>query len=80
MVSAEVHNTGKRASDDPLNLDQFICCSAGPLTSRNMPREADADDDADDDDAAYDESLWGDYSHAVTEALTYLKHECSFDA
>lgn len=52
MVSAEIHITGKRASDDPLNLDQFICCYAGPLTSRNMPREADADDDD-------EEGLWG---------------------
>lgn len=47
MVSAEIHSTGKKASDDPLDLDQFICCSAGPLTSGNVPRKADADGDDD---------------------------------
>lgn len=44
-------HTGKSPSDDPLDLDQFICCSAGPLTFRNTPREVDADDD--DDDGAF---------------------------
>lgn len=74
MVSAELHSTGKRASDDPLDLDQFIRCSAGPLTSRNMPRKADADaDDADDS-----EGFRGDYGNAAAAVMTHLKHaRCS---
>lgn len=73
IVSAEIHNSGSKASDDPQDLDHVVCCSAGPLTSRNTPREADAADDA-------DEGIWGDYCNAGSAAVTHLKHVCSFAA
>lgn len=58
-VSAEIHNTGNKASDDQQDLDHAVCCSAGPLMSRNTPREADAAAAADDD-----EDIWGDCYNA----------------